>query len=79
MLNTFYFLLQNSKSKKMKDYSLLIEALLSLRGCSVIKIHANELDMKLTNTKLMITYSNFSLKNSFRYLLNVIKNFMCES
>lgn len=63
----------------MKDSSSSVVALWSLRDCSVIITHANELDMKLTNTKLIITYSNCSLKNSFRYLLNLIKNFMHES
>lgn len=63
----------------MKDYSSLVEALWSLRDCSVIITNANEQDMKLRNTKLIITYSNLSLKNSSRYLLNLIKNFMCES
>jgi len=35
--------------------------------------------MKLTNTKLIITYTNCSPKNSFMYLLHLIKNFMYES
>lgn len=67
MLNICYFLLYDSKFKKVKDYSSLGEALWSLRDCSVIITHANELDMKLANTKLIITYSNLSLKDSSRF------------
>lgn len=59
-----YFYFKDSRFQKVKDYSLLVEAFWNLKDCSVIITHANDLDMKLTNTKLIITYTNCSPKNS---------------
>lgn len=65
--------------QKVKDCPLSGEAFWNVKDYSVIITCANELDMELTNTKLIITCTNCSPKNSLRNLLNLIKYLMCES